>query len=77
MDDPLAMYLSDIFTTPASLVGLPAVAIPSGFDEQGLPLSLQVMGKPFGEATVFRACRAFERELGWVVAPSFKGAAAG
>ena len=77
VDDPLAMYLSDIFTTPASLVGLPAVAIPSGFDEQGLPLSLQVMGKPFGEATVFRACRAFERELGWVVAPSFKGAEAG
>ncbi len=77
VDDPLAMYLSDIFTTPASLVGLPAVAIPSGLDEQGLPLSLQVMGKPFGEATVFRACRAFERELGWVVAPSFKGAEAG
>ncbi len=77
VDDPLAMYLSDVFTTPASLVGLPAVAVPSGLDGQGLPLSLQVMGKPFGEATVFRACRAFEREVGWVVAPSFKGAAAG
>ena len=60
LDDPLAMYLSDIFTTPASLVGLPAVAVPSGFDGQGLPLSLQVMGRPFEEATVFRAARAFE-----------------
>jgi len=73
MDDPLAMYLSDIFTTPASLVGLPAVAVPSGMDEQGLPLSLQVMGRPFGEATVFRACRAFEREVGWAVVPTFRG----
>ena len=76
-DDPLAMYLSDIFTTPASLVGLPAVTVPSGMDEQGLPLALQVMGRPFAEAAVFRACRAFEREVGWVVAPSFKGAEAG
>ncbi|HKI01321.1 MAG TPA: Asp-tRNA(Asn)/Glu-tRNA(Gln) amidotransferase subunit GatA [Thermoanaerobaculia bacterium] len=73
VDDPLAMYLSDVFTTPASLVGLPAVAVPSGMDEQGLPLSLQVMGRPFGEATVFRVCRAFEREVGWAVAPKFLG----
>jgi aspartyl-tRNA(Asn)/glutamyl-tRNA(Gln) amidotransferase subunit A len=71
------MYLSDVFTTPASLVGLPAVTIPSGMDEQGLPLALQVMGRPFAEAAVFRACRAFEREVGWVVAPGFKGAEAG
>jgi aspartyl-tRNA(Asn)/glutamyl-tRNA(Gln) amidotransferase subunit A len=76
-DDPLAMYLSDIFTTPANLVGLPAVTVPSGMDEQGLPLALQVMGRSFGEAAVFRACRAFEREVGWAVAPSFKGAEAG
>jgi aspartyl-tRNA(Asn)/glutamyl-tRNA(Gln) amidotransferase subunit A len=75
--DPLAMYLSDIFTTPASLVGLPAVAVPSGFDGQGLPLSLQVMGRPFEEATVFRAARAFERQVGWQVAPRFRGAEVG
>ena len=73
-DDPLAMYLSDVFTTPASLTGLPAVAVPSGADDQGLPLSLQVVGRPFAEALVFRVCRAFEREVGWVVAPSFRGA---
>jgi aspartyl-tRNA(Asn)/glutamyl-tRNA(Gln) amidotransferase subunit A len=76
-DDPLAMYLNDIFTTPASLAGLPAVAVPSGLDDEGLPLSLQVMGRPFGEATVFRIARAFELQAGWTVAPSFRGAEAG
>jgi aspartyl-tRNA(Asn)/glutamyl-tRNA(Gln) amidotransferase subunit A len=75
--DPLAMYLSDIFTTPASLVGLPAVAVPSGLDARGLPLSLQIMGRPFEEATVFRAARAFERQVGWQVAPRFRGAEVG
>jgi aspartyl-tRNA(Asn)/glutamyl-tRNA(Gln) amidotransferase subunit A len=77
VDDPLAMYLSDIFTTPASLVGLPAVAVPSGLDSQGLPLSLQITGRAFDEATVFRAARAFEREIAWRVAPTFQGAEAG
>ncbi|HEX3552646.1 MAG TPA: Asp-tRNA(Asn)/Glu-tRNA(Gln) amidotransferase subunit GatA [Thermoanaerobaculia bacterium] len=77
VDDPLAMYLSDVFTTPASLTGLPAVTVPSGLDAEGLPLSLQVMGRPFGEATVFRAARAFERAAGFAVAPSFRGAEAG
>ena len=75
--DPLAMYLSDIFTTPASLTGLPAVAVPCGGDAQGLPLSLQIMGRPFEEATVFRAARAFERQIGWQVAPRFRGAEVG
>jgi aspartyl-tRNA(Asn)/glutamyl-tRNA(Gln) amidotransferase subunit A len=74
VDDPLAMYLSDIFTTPASLTGLPAVAVPSGLDERGLPLSLQVMGRPFDETTVFRVARAFERQVAWTDAPTFKGA---
>ncbi len=73
-DDPLAMYLSDIFTTPASLTGLPAVAVPSGLDERGLPLSLQIMGRPFDEATVFRAARAFERQVAWTAVPTFQGA---
>ncbi|HSS77059.1 MAG TPA: amidase family protein, partial [Thermoanaerobaculia bacterium] len=77
VDDPLAMYLSDIFTTPASLVGLPTVAVPSGSDDGGLPLSLQIMGRPFAEATVFQVSRAFEREVGWSVAPAFLGAEEG
>jgi aspartyl-tRNA(Asn)/glutamyl-tRNA(Gln) amidotransferase subunit A len=75
-DDPLAMYLSDVFTTPASLAGLPAVAVPSGAGSDGLPLSLQILGPPFAEGAVFRAARAFERAAGWVVAPEFKKAPA-
>ena len=74
VDDPLAMYLSDVFTTPASLVGLPAVAVPTGADDRGLPLSLQIMGRPFEEATVLRAARALERAVAWRCAPSFRGA---
>jgi aspartyl-tRNA(Asn)/glutamyl-tRNA(Gln) amidotransferase subunit A len=77
VDDPLAMYLSDVFTTPASLVGLPAVAVPSGADDRGLPLSLQIMGRPFDEATVFRVSRAFEEQVGWAVTPGLREAAAG
>jgi aspartyl-tRNA(Asn)/glutamyl-tRNA(Gln) amidotransferase subunit A len=74
VDDPLAMYLSDIFTTPANLTGVTATAVPSGSSENGLPLSLQILGPRFGEAAVFRAARAFERETGWTVAPTFRGA---
>jgi aspartyl-tRNA(Asn)/glutamyl-tRNA(Gln) amidotransferase subunit A len=76
-DDPLAMYLSDIYTTPASLTGLPALAIPSGVDGEGLPLSLQLTARPFAEATMFRAARAFEKEVGFRVAPRFLGAEPG
>jgi aspartyl-tRNA(Asn)/glutamyl-tRNA(Gln) amidotransferase subunit A len=72
VDDPLAMYLSDIFTTPANLAGITATAVPSGAGEDGLPLSLQILGPRFGEAAVFRAARAFEREVGWTVAPGFR-----
>ena len=75
VDDPLAMYLSDVFTTPANLVGLPAIALPSGLDDQRLPLSLQLVGPPFAEALLLRAARAFERDLAFEVEPSFGGAA--
>jgi aspartyl-tRNA(Asn)/glutamyl-tRNA(Gln) amidotransferase subunit A len=64
-DDPLSMYLSDIFTAPANLVGIPAIAVPSGFDREGLPLSLQVMAPHFGERALFRAASFFERETGY------------
>ena len=60
VEDPLSMYLSDVFTTPASLVGLPGLAVPSGFDASGLPLSLQILGRPFAEDEVLRAGRTFE-----------------
>ena len=64
-DDPLSMYLSDIFTAPANLVGIPAIAVPSGFSSEGLPLSLQIMAPHFGERSLFRAAAFFERETGY------------
>jgi aspartyl-tRNA(Asn)/glutamyl-tRNA(Gln) amidotransferase subunit A len=64
-DDPLAMYLSDIFTAPANLAGIPAIAIPSGFSTEGLPLSLQLMGPHFAERALFRAASFFENETGY------------
>ena len=68
--DPLSMYLSDIFTAPANLVGIPAIAVPSGFDSRGLPLSLQIMGPPFAERSILRAAAFFERETQyWKVLP--------
>jgi aspartyl-tRNA(Asn)/glutamyl-tRNA(Gln) amidotransferase subunit A len=69
-DDPLSMYLSDIFTAPANLVGIPAIAVPSGFSREGLPLSLQIMAPHFRERALFRAAGAFERETRyWREAP--------
>jgi aspartyl-tRNA(Asn)/glutamyl-tRNA(Gln) amidotransferase subunit A len=64
-DDPLSMYLSDIFTAPANLVGVPAIAVPSGFDRAGLPLSLQVMAPHFAERSLFRAAAFFESATGY------------
>ena len=58
--DPLTMYLSDVFTVPASLAGLPAISVPSGVTRGGLPLGIQVLGPAFGEDEVFAAARAFE-----------------
>jgi len=63
VDDPLTMYLSDIFTVPASLAGLPAISVPSGLSRGNLPLGIQIMGRRFGEETVFAVARAFERQI--------------
>jgi aspartyl-tRNA(Asn)/glutamyl-tRNA(Gln) amidotransferase subunit A len=60
LDDPLAMYLSDVFTVPANLAGLPALSVPCGRSGDGLPIGLQVMGPPGGEALIFRVARAVE-----------------
>jgi len=60
-DDPLAMYLSDIYTISVNLAGLPAISIPAGFTESGLPIGLQVIGKAFGEADMFAVANAFEK----------------
>src|SRR5436853_14757 len=64
-DDPLSMYLNDIFTAPANLVGIPAIAVPSGFHGRGLPLSLQIMAPRFAGRAMSRAAAAFERETNY------------
>lgn len=61
IDDPVKMYLNDIFTVPTSLAGLPAVSVPSGLSENGLPLGLQIIGKHFDESTMFAAARELEK----------------
>ncbi len=60
MDDPVAMYLNDVFTVPASLAGLPAISVPAGLSDEGLPLGLQVIGKAFDEEMVLRVGHALE-----------------
>ncbi|HET7752486.1 MAG TPA: Asp-tRNA(Asn)/Glu-tRNA(Gln) amidotransferase subunit GatA [Anaeromyxobacteraceae bacterium] len=63
VDDPLRMYLADVFTITCNLAALPGLSIPCGLHPQkGLPVGLQLIGRPFDEATLFRAARAFERE---------------
>src|SRR6185503_6650599 len=60
-DDPLAMYLNDIYSIPASLAGVPAVSFPAGFTKSGLPIGLQLVGKPFDETTLLRVARAWKK----------------
>ena len=72
MDDPVAMYLNDVFTVPASLAGLPAMSVPAGLSADGLPLGLQLIAKPFDELTLFRAAEALEQAAGFDL-PIFSG----
>jgi aspartyl-tRNA(Asn)/glutamyl-tRNA(Gln) amidotransferase subunit A len=69
MDDPVAMYLNDVFTVPTSLAGLPGLSVPAGLSADGLPLGLQVIGRAWDEATVFRVGRALEEAAGFDVLP--------
>ncbi|MGH2367263.1 MAG: amidase, partial [Chloroflexota bacterium] len=59
--DPLAMYLSDVCTLPVNMAGLPGISVPCGFDGQGLPVGLQLIGKPFDEATLLRGAYTYEQ----------------
>ena len=68
-NDPLAMYLNDVYTIPASLAGTPAMSLPAGLDEQGLPVGIQIMGPVLGEQVMFRAARALEAELAFDPTP--------
>ena len=75
MDDPIKMYLNDVFTVPASMAGVPAMSMPAGLDAQGLPLGLQVIGKPFDEETVFAVSAAIERAAGFSALPTIRAGA--
>jgi aspartyl-tRNA(Asn)/glutamyl-tRNA(Gln) amidotransferase subunit A len=89
--DPIAMYLEDIFTVTVNMAGLPGISVPAGLSSQGTPLGLQLIGKPFDEATLFRAAQAiedaagrftvterwWEKETGSSAAPAGKPAAKG
>ena len=68
-DDPLAMYLNDVFTVTVNLAGLPAISIPAGLDATGLPLGLQLVGQPFGEETLLRAADVMEQAAGFTARP--------
>jgi aspartyl-tRNA(Asn)/glutamyl-tRNA(Gln) amidotransferase subunit A len=64
-EDPLQMYLSDIFTISVNLAGLPAIALPCGFSKTGLPIGVQLIGRAFEEETVLRAAHAYEQSTQW------------
>ncbi len=66
--DPVEMYLNDVFTVTVNMAGLPGIAVPAGTDAQGLPLGLQLIGRPFDEETLFALGSAIEREAGHFVA---------
>jgi len=63
--DPLSMYLEDVFTLPANLAGVPGLAFPVGFDSQGLPIGMQLMGPHFQEELLFRAAHAYQQVTDW------------
>lgn len=64
-DDPLAMYLEDVFTLPINLGGVPGLAFPAGFDRQGLPVGMQLLGGHFNEAVLFRIAHAYQMVTDW------------
>jgi aspartyl-tRNA(Asn)/glutamyl-tRNA(Gln) amidotransferase subunit A len=69
MDDPLAMYLNDVFTVPVNLAGLPGISVPAGLSAEGLPLGLQVIGRAFDEATVLKVGGVIESAANFTAKP--------
>ncbi len=76
MNDPVAMYLNDVFTVPASMAGVPAMSVPAGLDLQGLPLGLQVIGRPFDEETVFAVSQVIEDAAAFTARPAIRAGVA-
>ena len=71
LDDPIAMYLNDVFTVPANMAGLPGISVPAGLSADGLPLGLQILGKPFDEETMLRVAGVLEEAAGFTAEPQF------
>jgi aspartyl-tRNA(Asn)/glutamyl-tRNA(Gln) amidotransferase subunit A len=69
MDDPIAMYLNDVFTVPVNLAGLPGISVPAGLSAEGLPLGLQLIGRAFDEPTLLRAAGVLERAAAFTARP--------
>jgi len=69
-DDPIAMYLNDVFTVTVNLAGLPGISVPAGLDSQGLPLGLQLIGRAFDEETLFRVGHVVEKAANFTAAPA-------
>jgi len=67
--DPIHMYLNDIFTVTANMAGVPGISVPAGLSSEGTPLGLQLIGRPFDEATLFRASQIIEDAAGRFPAP--------
>jgi aspartyl-tRNA(Asn)/glutamyl-tRNA(Gln) amidotransferase subunit A len=65
IDDPLTMYLSDIYTIAANLAGIPAISVPCGFDQNDLPIGLQILTPAFTEDRLLRIARMFEAQTDW------------
>jgi aspartyl-tRNA(Asn)/glutamyl-tRNA(Gln) amidotransferase subunit A len=70
-DDPIQMYLNDVFTVPGNLAGLPGISVPAGLGADGLPLGLQIIGRAFDEMTLFKAASALEKAAGFDHKPPF------
>jgi aspartyl-tRNA(Asn)/glutamyl-tRNA(Gln) amidotransferase subunit A len=64
-DDPLSMYLEDVFTLPANLAGVPGLSFPVGFDQHGLPVGMQLMGPHYREEVLFQVAHAYQQATGW------------
>jgi len=64
-EDPLQMYLSDIFTISCNLAGLPGISLPCGLTDSGLPIGLQILGRPFDEGTILKVAYAYEQAAEW------------
>jgi aspartyl-tRNA(Asn)/glutamyl-tRNA(Gln) amidotransferase subunit A len=65
VNDPLQMYLADVFTVSCNLAGLPGISIPCGFTANKLPIGLQILARPFAEDTLLRVARAYEQQTDW------------